>query len=134
MRILIKNIMELIRAKIAELLVVSNTTTDLDCKQLQEKMKRQNQIIDELKALAKVDKTYVGRIVQFPVADSYALYVVTDVKSKIAEIHWIDYCDGWIDDRCGKECTIDLKFVIDYVNHQDSVEDFFAKRNENHLK
>jgi hypothetical protein len=128
--------MKEIKAKIAELLIVSIAPTydRWNFKEIREKMKRQNQIIDELKVLAKAEKTLVGRIVQFPVADSYAMYVVTGVNPRTARLQWIDYCDGWMDNRCGKESNVDLKFVTEYVNHQDSVEEFFArKKNENLL-
>jgi len=45
-------------------------------------------------------KEYVGRVVQFPYADGYAVYVVTGYDPSLhtteqLELTWVDYGDGW---------------------------------------
>jgi hypothetical protein len=48
-------------------------------------MKSQEKLIDELNVLAKANKTILGRTMRFPMADSYALYVVTKVNKKTVD-------------------------------------------------
>jgi hypothetical protein len=69
--------------KVVELIKVSSENFDslLGVKdggwseKFHDKMKRQEKLMDELKVLAKARKTIYGRVLQFPMADSYALYI-----------------------------------------------------------
>ena len=126
--------MKTIQNKIEELLVVSaeeaNYTKAVDA--LGEKMNRQNILMDELEALAKEQKTVLGRVIKFPHADSYALYLVTKVNKKTAQLEWLDWCDGWVDDRCSYRCSIDLAYVLRDVANTDALAEMFKKQKEKH--
>lgn len=91
-------------------------------------MKRQDSIMDELKLLAKKHNTLLGRIIKFPMADSYALYVVTKVNKTSVRLTWVNYCDGWQDDRIGYESNIDINYVRDKVSGEDIIEEFFTNK------
>ena len=92
-------------------------------------MDYQNKLMDELKVLARANKTIVGRTIRFPMADSYALYVVTKVSKTTATLTWVRFCDAWQDDRIGYENTIKLDYVTKKINADDSMEEYFNKYN-----
>jgi hypothetical protein len=80
-------------------------------------MKRQNKLINELEELAIKYKTILGRTVRFQMADSYAVYLITKVNKKSARLTWINYCDGWQNERIGSEGNVDIDFVSKkYIN------------------
>jgi len=106
--------METIKAKVKELLEVSapNLIGDKDfCQKFDAKLKRQDDLIAELIPLCRAQKTLLGRTVRFPMADSYALYLVTKVNAKTVQLTWLDYCDGWQDDRLGAQGTLSREYV-----------------------
>jgi len=86
------NTMEEIRNKIIELLNLNNSDENLN-----ELMDKQDTLMEELRELATQNNTLVGRILRFQVADSYAIYVITEVNGSTVETEWVDYCDGWTD-------------------------------------
>jgi hypothetical protein len=90
-------------------------------------MKTQENLMEELKVLAKANKTLLGRTLQFPMADSYALYVVTKVSKTIATLTWVKWCDAWQDDRLGYENTIKLDYVTQKIQSEDAMEAYFKK-------
>lgn len=117
--------METIKAKIKELLEVSspNLIGDKDfSKKFDAKMKRQEELIAELIPLCRAQKTLLGRTVRFPMADSYALYLVTKENPKTVELTWLDYCDAWVDDRLGYKGSISR----DYVQKQTDFNDHWS--------
>jgi len=93
-----------------------------------EKMKLQDKLMSEMETLAKQEKTLLGRIIRFPMADSYAVYVITKVNKRTVRILWLDYCDGWIDPRCGKEANLNLEFATSTVNGRDALDKLFSKK------
>jgi hypothetical protein len=93
-------------------------------------MERQNKLMDELKVLAKANQTIVGRTVRFPMADSYAWYVVTKVSKTTATLTWVKYCDAWQDDRIGYENTIKLDYVTQKIHGEDAMEAYFSKKTQ----
>ena len=113
--------METIKAKIEELLKFnsieptygsshgrnkSTDPTDLD-----NIMKAQETLMDELKTLARANKTLLGRTVKFQMADSHAVYVVTKVNASSVQVSWIKYCDAWQDDRLGVQGSLSKSYV-----------------------
>jgi hypothetical protein len=82
-------------------------------------MKQQDALQIELIALARANRTLYGRMVRFPHADSYALYVVTKVNKKTVQLTWVDYCDGWVDDRLGTLGSISIQYVKDKCDFDD---------------
>jgi hypothetical protein len=92
------------------------------------KMAQQDTLIEELKALAKSQRTVVGRIMKFQMADSYAFYIVANVQKFIAELKWIRYCDEWVDDRLGKKGTLPMEYVYGVVKTEDEWERMFPPR------
>jgi hypothetical protein len=93
------------------------------------KYKRQNELIEELIVMARHHKTLLGRTVRFPMADSYALYLVTKVNAKTVELTWLNYSDAWVDDRLGYKGNIDREYVQRQKNFDDKWSDMAeAKR------
>lgn len=124
--------METIQAKINELLDVSREDiyTEEKRKNFREnfdrKLKNQNALIDELRKLARAEKTLVGRVLGFPRGDGQALYLITSVGKKTVQLKWLDYCDRWVDDRCGYAC----RMGIAYAQKQIGFEDWWAEQRE----
>ena len=112
---------------IQTLFAVSARGTKLSFSELREKMAVQDNLMKQMETLAKEEKTLRGRIIRFPMADSYAVYVITKVNKKTVHISWIDYCDGWVDDRCGKECKINLDYAQKTIYGRDEFEKSWAK-------
>jgi hypothetical protein len=121
--------MEQIRLKIQELLDASKEDTlgnNKGWEALSIKMKKQEALMDELKELAKAQKTLLGRTLRFPMADSYALYLITSVGKKDVQLKWLDYCDGWVDDRCGYACRMSLSYANGNVKGEDALDELFS--------
>jgi hypothetical protein len=117
-----------IRRRIQDLLNISNCEPDRKdfWKNLEAKMKEQERIMDELKELARSEKTLLGRTLRFPMADSYALYLITGMNKTRVQLKWLNYCDAWVDDRCGYACTMDIKYATQKVNGEDKLAELFS--------
>lgn len=94
-------------------------------------MKRQEKLIDELKTLAKQHNTILGRTIKFPMADSYALYVITKVNKSTAQVTWLKYCDAWVDDRLGYRGSLSIDYATRDVRGQDALEEMFSRKRQN---
>ena len=119
--------------KVQELLKISAPDLIGDKDFLQKfdaKYKRQNDLIAELIPMARQHKTLLGRTVRFPMADSYALYLVTKVNPKTVELTWLNWCDAWVDDRLGYKGTIDRA----YVQRQKDFDDLWSDEGEKQRK
>lgn len=127
--------MKTIQNKIAELLKVSAIEVNYEkgFDGLGEKMKKQEVLMDELVELAKAQKTLLGRTIKFPHADSHALYLITKVNKKTVQLDWLDWCDAWVDDRCGKRCSLDIIYATRDVRGQDAMVELFGKRKQTTL-
>lgn len=116
--------METIKAKIKQLLLLSSTEPK-EGKQyfnnLMAKMKQQEKMWDELRQLARSNKTLLGRIIKFPHADSHAYYIITKVNKRNVVITWLNYCDAWVDDRCGKNAYMSIEYAAELIRREDSV-------------
>ena len=84
--------MKEIKKKIQELLALN---ADNDYKNFEDRYNKQEKFFGELTALARKNKTLVGRILKFGVADGYAAYVILKENKKTVKVHWIDYVDGY---------------------------------------
>jgi hypothetical protein len=112
--------METIKAKIQELVLMNKIEPvykygSNDSNTLENIMKRQEKLIQELRVLACAQKTLLGHVVRFPQADSYSLYVVTKVNKATVQLTWIRYCDAWIDDRLEYQGSISRDYVEKYT-------------------
>ena len=119
--------------KVQELLKISEPDLIGDKDFLQKfdaKYKRQNDLIAELIPMARQYKTLLGRTVRFPMADSYALYLVTKVNPKTVELTWLNWCDAWVDDRLGYKGSIDRA----YVQRQKDFDDLWSDEAEKKRK
>lgn len=117
--------MKTIKKKIRDLLVVSAIDVfgkDKVFDALQIKMKQQDALIDELKELAKENNTLLGRVIRFPHADSYAVYLITGVYKHKVYTAWIDYCDGWQDDILEDGGNLDINIAIKKIAFDDQWE------------
>jgi len=92
------------------------------------KMKKQDELMDELKVMAKANKTLLGRTMQFPMADSYALYVISKVNKTTVEVSWLNWCDGWQDDRLGEKGSLPLSYAEQSVYGHDRIEEYFNEK------
>jgi len=123
--------METIRQKIEELLQVSKEdligSKDFG-KKFDAKMKQQEKLMDELEVLAKANKTILGRIIRFQMADSYAYYLITSVGKTTVQLKWINYCDAWVDDRCGYGCRMSLSYVTEHLRRVDALNALFSSK------
>ncbi len=99
-----------------------------DQNSIQNIMKRQEKLMDELKTIARAHNTLLGRTIKFPWADSYAIYVVTKVNKNSVRLTWVNWCDGWQDDRIGYEGNIDIDYVRQKVKGEDALEELFSKK------
>jgi transcription elongation factor Elf1 len=126
--------METIQAKINELLDVSREDifTKEKRKDFQKnfdrKLKKQESLIAELIVLARKEKTLLGRVIKFPRGDGYALYLITSVGKKTVQLKWLDYCDQWVDDRCGYACRLDINYAQSQINFNDKWSDMAEAR------
>jgi hypothetical protein len=91
-------------------------------------MKRQDKLMDELEELAKKHNTILGRVVRFQRADSYAVYLVTKVNKKSARLTWINFCDGWQDERIGYEANVEINFVNQKIEQIDALNKLFKNK------
>ena len=120
-----------LKTKIAKLIAMNDITIehpDFGIK-FDEKMKKQEDLINELKADAKALGTILGRTVRFQMADSYALYIITKVTKNTATLTWLDWCDAWQDDRIGYEGKVDFEYALRQVTGEDKLNELFSKRN-----
>jgi hypothetical protein len=124
--------MKEIQKKIQELLNVSNEEVDYKkgWEESRKKIFRQDQLMNEIKVLAKANKTLLGRTIRFPHADSYAVYIITKVNKKTVRLTWVNYCDGWQDDRCGLEANMDIRYATQKVQGEDNLDKIFSSRNQ----
>lgn len=125
-----KDSMFTLKQKLDELVTVYNQEFDWSqddaSKKFDERMKRQEELIDELRQLAIENNTLIGRQVKFQMADSYAVYVVTKVFKNQVQVTWIDWCDGWVDDRLGYQGNLPLDYVQQVVQGEDKLRVLFS--------
>jgi len=124
---------ELLKAKIQELLAYNDVEPVYDFAErgknpnsLDNIMKRQEQLQEEIDELAKELDTLMGRQIKFPRADSYAYYIITKVNKKTVEITWVSYCDAWQDSRAGYQSLLDIDYARQQVRGQDALEKLFG--------
>ena len=91
-------------------------------------MKRQEALQGEIDELAKAHNTILGRQIKFPMADSYAYYIITKVNKKTVEITWVKYCDAWQDQRAGYSSNLDREFAEKQVKGQDRLAELFGAK------
>jgi len=125
-----KDSMFTLKQKLDELINVNNREFDWSQKDAGKKwdarFKRQNELIDELRQLAIENDTLIGRQVKFPHADSYAVYVVTRVFKNQVQVTWVDWCDGWMDDRLGYQGNLPIDYVESKVKGEDKMRVLFS--------
>lgn len=88
-------------------------------------MKKQDSLMDELKELARKHNTVLGRVVKFPMADSHAYYVVSNIMDSNVEVTCLRYCDAWQDDRLGSEGMLPKSYVVTKTHQEDSMDELF---------
>jgi len=118
-----------IRKKVTQLIAL-NPSDDKTFEGFEERMAKQKILMDELDSLAKEKKTHIGRIIRRPFADSYAYYVVSDVKEERNEIQvrWINYCDGWQDDYFGSGGHFQLDRIKSMIMTKDEIASMYINK------
>ena len=132
---------ELLKAKIQELLGYNDVEPIYDFAQrgsdnpntLDNIMKRQETIQDEIDSLAKDLGTLMGRQIRFPMGDGYAYYIVTKVNKKTVEITWVKYCDAWQDSRAGYCANLDINWATTHIKGRDNLDEMFARNKAEQL-
>jgi len=126
--------MKELKTKIQELLALNDvelvyTFGSDDPNSIDKIMKRQEKLQEEIDELAKANDTILGRQIKFPMADSYAYYVITKVNKRTVEITWVKYCDAWQDSRAGYCSNLNFDYANQQVRGQDRLAELFgAKR------
>lgn len=122
--------MEEIKAKIKQLLLLSKTEPKAGEKffdNLTAKMQQQEKMWNELKVLARANNTILGRIIKFQHADSYAVYLITKVNKRTVRLDWLNYCDAWVDDRCGYACLMSYDYANEQIKSVDYLDELFSE-------
>ena len=121
-----------LKAKIQELLAYNDVEPVYDFaergknpKSLDNIMKRQEQLQEEIDDLARANNTLLGRQIKFPMADSYAYYIITKVNVRTVEITWVKYCDAWQDQRAGYCSNLNIDYATAEIKGQDALRALF---------
>jgi hypothetical protein len=114
--------MKELRSKIQELFTISRKPSN-GWNEMKTKLKLQDALIKELETLARAQKTLVGRILKFPMADSYALYIITKELRANVHVQWLDYCDAWRDGRLGDSGNVDINYARACAQFDDYLND-----------
>ncbi len=116
------------RARIMELMrglfILSNRD---DYSDTSDKMKDQDKLMDEMRDIARKHSLLLGREIKFQTADSYAHYVITQVDENEVTVQWVNYCDGWQDDRLGVTGKLPREYVEGHIRHEDHIHQVFGK-------
>ena len=122
-----------VEPRMKELLQMNDQTIDYSNKSVDgwkafdKKYQRQNELMDELEKHAYDARSLTGRILRFQMADSYAIYLVVKVNKTTCRVQWIDWCDGWVDDRLGESGSLPLDYVHDQICWKDNLNKAFSK-------
>ena len=115
--ILIKNLLKLNNSEIND---------DEYWEHFDERMELQNSIMEQLTENCRKDKTLYGRILRFPTADSYAVYVIDRVLKNIVHLSWIKYCDEWTSDIVeAQNGTMDIRVAQTMIQQEDRMYELF---------
>jgi hypothetical protein len=125
--------MKELKAKIQELLAYNEvepvyTFGSKDPNSLDNIMKSQEKLQEEIDELAKANNTILGRQIKFPMGDGYAYYVITKVNKKTVEITWVKYCDAWQDRRAGYQSLLNFDYANQQVKGQDRLAELFGAK------
>jgi len=113
--------MKEIQSKIEELITLSNQSVITG--HFLEKLVKQDKLMDELTTMARKNKTLVGRILKFSIADGDAIYVIVRENNKTVKVTWIDYCDGYVEPFLGQgTSTMKIVMAKSYTNFEDTLE------------
>ena len=124
---------ELLKGKIKELLAYNDIEPEYSWgsdsqNSIDKIMKRQEAIQGEIDNLARELGTLMGRQIKFPVADSYAYYVITKVTTTQVQITWVRYCDAWQDDRTGYQGMLNRDYAAQKVKGEDALMELFGNK------
>lgn len=90
--------------------------------------RKQEDLIQEMEKHAFNANSMTGRTVKFPMADSYAVYLVTRVNKTTCQLQWLDVGDGWQDDRLGEKGSLPISYVHDHICGQDKMRELFGTK------
>jgi len=99
---------------------------DSDSTSVLDLMEQQGNLIEEIEKVAKRNNTILGRLIRFPFADGYAIYVITKVNKKTVRVAWIDYGDGWMDRRLGRGGLLDIDYAMKEIKGEDALKELFS--------
>lgn len=101
---------------------------NFDSKKFDERWEKQRKLMEEIEEHAYNARSMTGRILRFPMADSYACYLVTKVNKTTCRLVCLDVGDGWEDARLGPEGSLPLDFVHQEICYRDQLNAVFNKK------
>jgi hypothetical protein len=117
--------MELIKKKIKDLINFSFAESQPDENiSLAKTIKKVliEHIVNELKILSKENNTILGRVIKFSVNDSYAYYVIVNIRDVNVDIVWLDYGKGYQNLKFTEFDTIPFDYANEKVQKEDEFE------------
>ena len=79
-------------------------------------------VIDEttkkLKKLANDNNTILGRIIMFPVNNSYSIYLISNIRGNNVDVVWLDYEKGIKDNKLTEYGELSINY-INYIIKQN---------------
>lgn len=85
--------------------------------------------LDEKDAKAKAEGKLVGRFIQEPFADGYAIYEITKENKKTVRIRVVDGIgDDWRIPYWGDEATIEKSYALKSLAWRDKMNKLFSKQ------
>ena len=115
--------------ELKKLIVVLGNVSDNEINgwdEMEKKLKEQDELMKQIETLRLEHNTPLGFVLRFPHADSYAYYIVSKVYRKNAIVSWINYCDGWQDDRLGEGGEISLKYITEKIKESMALKRLFS--------
>lgn len=96
--------------------------------EVEAQLKKNQQKLDYLDAIARKNNTFVGRTVSVPVADGYATYVVVKENKTSCRI---EVATGLGDDYCsyewGREATVSKSFLTQHFRAHEALEKLLGR-------
>ena len=124
--------MQEIQTKIKELFLLALILSDYDnpdwIKNHDKAIKDMEAKVDELKALAKANRTLLGRVIYIPHADGSAMYVVTKINTKTVRLEWCNWIDGWQDDVLEAGASVAIAWAKQKIDGRDRLDELFSQK------
>ena len=83
--------------------------------------------LEETDAASRASKQLVGRFIQEPFADSYAVYKITKENKKTVRVEVVTGIgDDWALPYWGAEATVDKAYIMQKINQREMLAKLFS--------